>query len=39
MDTIGVEQLLSDSGFYEHICLKNINKLYKSTRKCDDKHQ
>ena len=24
---------------YEHTCLENVNKLYKTTGKCDDKKQ
>ena len=28
--TIGFDQSLSNIAIYEHICLENINKLYKS---------
>ena len=36
MVTIGVDQSLSNSTIYEHRCLENIKKLYKSVRKFDD---
>ena len=36
MVTIGVYQSLSNSLMYEHICLKNIMELHKSSEKCDD---
>ena len=36
MVTIGVNQSLSNSIIYEHVCLENINNLYKSYGKCDD---
>ena len=39
MVTIGVDLLLRNSGLYEHICLGNINKLYKSYSKCDDQQK
>ena len=39
MVIIGVDQYLSTSDLYEHQCLENIKKLYKSAGKCDDKHQ
>ena len=39
MVNIVVDQSLSNSSLYEHRCLKNIKKLYKSARKCDDQHQ
>ena len=35
MVTIVIDPLLSSSVVYEHICLGNIKKLYKSSRKCD----
>ena len=37
--TIGIDQSLSNSALFEHICLQNINKLYKYARKCDDQQQ
>ena len=37
MVTIGVYQLLNKIALYEHICLENINKLYKYSGKYDDK--
>ena len=39
MVTIGVEKSLSNSAIYEHRCLENIKKLYKSDRKCDNQKQ
>ena len=36
MATIGVDQQLCNSDLYEHRRLENINKLYKSSGKCDD---
>ena len=39
MVTIVIDQLLSNGAMYEHICLENINKLYKSARKFDDQQQ
>ena len=39
MVSIGVYQSLSNSALYEHICLENIKKLYKSSGKCDDQQQ
>ena len=39
MVTIGVDQSLINSEMYEHRCLENINKLYKSAGKCyEQKH-
>ena len=35
MVTIGVDQSLSNSAVYEHRCLENIKKLYKSVGECD----
>ena len=39
MITIWVDQLLSNSAMYEHICLEKIKKLYKSSSKCKNKQQ
>ena len=39
MPTIGIDQYLSNSVMYEHICLENINKLYKTADKCGDKQR
>ena len=39
MATIGVYQLLSNSYLYEHICLENINKLYKYAGKYEYQQQ
>ena len=39
MFTIGLDQLLSNSYLYEHLCLENIKKLYKSAGKCDYQYQ
>ena len=39
MVTIGFDQSLSNSAMYEHICLENIKKLYKSSGKFDDQQQ
>ena len=39
MVDIGVEQSLSNCVKYEHRCLENIKKLYKTEGKCDDKQQ
>ena len=36
MVTIGVDQSLSNSAMYEHICMENIKKLYKYAVKCDE---
>ena len=30
---------MSNSALFEHICLKNINKLYQHAGKCDDQQQ
>ena len=35
MFTIVVDQSLSNSTMYEHRCIENIKKLYKSAGKCD----
>ena len=39
MVIIGLDQSLSNSSLYEHGCLENIKKLYKSTVKYDDQQQ
>ena len=39
MPTIRIHQSLSNSAFYEHICLENIKKLYKYSGKCDNQQQ
>ena len=39
MVTIVIYQLLISSALYEHVCLENINKLYKYAGKYDDQQQ
>ena len=39
MVTIAVAQILGDSTMYEHRCVKNIKKLYKSSGKYYDQQQ
>ena len=39
MDPTGLYQSLSNSAFCGHMCLGNINKLYKSASKCYDQQQ
>ena len=39
MVTILIDQFLSNSLMYEHRCLENIHKLYKSDVKCDNRQQ
>ena len=39
MVTIVIDQSLSNSAMYEHRCLENIKKLYKSDSKCDNQQQ
>ena len=39
VQTIGVDQSLSNNALYEHKCLENIKKLYKHFGKCDDQQQ
>ena len=39
MVTFGIDQSLSNSAMYEHRCLENIKKLYKSASKCDNQNQ
>ena len=36
MKTVGIDQSLSNSAIFEHMCLQNIKKLYKHAGKCDD---
>ena len=39
VQTIGIDQYLSNNALYEHKCLENIKKLYKQAGKCDDQQQ
>ena len=39
VQTIGIDQLLSNNAIYEHKCLENIKKLYKQAGKCDNQKQ
>ena len=39
VNTIGIDQYLSNNALYEHNCLKNIKKLYKYAGKCDNQQQ
>ena len=39
VNTIGIDQSLSNSALYEHKCLQNIKKLYKRSSKCDNQQQ
>ena len=39
MVTIGVYQQSSNSALYDHICLENIKKLYKSSGRCNNQQQ
>ena len=39
VQTIGIEQFLSNNAIYEHKCLENIKKLYKQDGKSDDQQQ
>ena len=39
MVSIGVNQSLSENDLYEHICLENIKKKYKTAGKCEDKQR
>ena len=36
VQTIGIDQSLSNNSIYEHIFLENINELYKRAGKCDE---
>ena len=37
--TIGIDQSLRNSALFIHICLQNINKLYKHAGKCNNQQQ
>ena len=39
MVAIGVDQSLCNTTFFEHICMENIKKIYKTVGKCDDHQQ
>ena len=39
MDTIGIDQSLSNSALFEHRRLKKIRKIYQYDDKCDDQQQ
>ena len=39
VQTIGIDQSLSNNAIYEHKCIENIKKLYKQAGKCDDQQQ
>ena len=39
VQTIGIDQSLSNNALYEHKCLQNTNKLYKHAGKCDDQQK
>ena len=39
LQTIGIDQYLSNNDIYEHKCLENIKKIYKQAGKCDDHQQ
>ena len=39
IQTIDIDQSLSNNSIYEHKCLENIKKLYKQAGKCDNKQQ
>ena len=39
VQTIGIDQSLSNNAIYEHKFLENIKKLYKQSDKCDDHQQ
>ena len=36
IQTIGIDQYLSNNAIYEHKCLENTKKLYKQAGKCED---
>ena len=36
MNTIGIDQSLSNRTYFEHNFLKNIKKIYQHAGKCDD---
>ena len=39
VQTIGIDQYLSNNAIYEHKCLENIKKLYKQAGKCGGHQQ
>ena len=39
VQTIGIDQSLSNNALYEHKCLENIKKLYRYARKCEYQKQ
>ena len=39
VQTIGIDQSLSNNAIYEHKCLENIKKIYKQAGQCDDQQQ
>ena len=39
MKIVGIEQSLSNRAIFEHICLKNIKKLYQHVGNCDDQQK
>ena len=39
VQTIDIDQYLSNNARYEHTILENIKKLYKQDGKCDDQQQ
>ena len=39
VQTIGIDQSLSNNDIYEHKCLENIKNIYKQAGKCDDQQQ
>ena len=39
VQTIGIDQSLSNNALYKHKCLENIKKLYKQAGRCDDQQQ
>ena len=39
VNTIGIDQSLSNNALFEHKCLQNINKIYKHSGKCEYQQQ
>ena len=39
VNTIGIDQPLSNNALYEHKCLQNTNKIFKHSGKCDDQQK
>ena len=39
VQTIGIDQSLSNNAIYEQKCLENTKKLYKQAGKCEDQQQ